>query len=370
MSTRTIILSATFAAASAVAATGCDQRCGEGTIDRDGVCVPADVNPDEANCGLNTKIGDDGKCVPVYDPTICDDPTTDPDTTTIPGVTICVGTGVAGCDSALACPPADAGKISVCGRLYDTQTSEQIRALTPTFAECGNGGAEDGPCSLGIAFFDAVAFAQNPTGTAPLPPQNFYMDDCGRFTAQNIMSPQFGFVGVAVDDNPLVSDGVDYELTGVAEESGSGLVIPGVRAYATRQSTTDDWSADVGIDLVTEGVFMAIHTWAGAPVEGVRIIDTNRPGTTANYDYYFNDVDPSLRAEADPDGPNNDNRTGPNGVSLLLYSALSVHTSEGGLPATCEWPEAQAVSIENAVFVSERVAQVLGGDETTPCPAP
>jgi len=79
--TRSILLVLTIA----VAAAGCKSvECGDGTIERDGKCQPADETVGNAVCGPFTQLEGD-KCVPMFPPTICDPGTTmsDPDPTTV-----------------------------------------------------------------------------------------------------------------------------------------------------------------------------------------------------------------------------------------------------------------------------------------------
>jgi hypothetical protein len=361
----TWIATFSLAAASGLAATGCESRCGEGTIERDGVCVAADQDPDPAECGEGTVLGVSGQCEAEYLPTKCDPDTTTPDETTEPGVTICVGTGVASCESFLPCPGADPNKVTVCGRLYDAQTDQQIRAAAPMILGCDEGGAQDGPCELTITFYDALEFAADPDSATELEPESFRLDDCGRFVAENIPKPKLDFLGIGVDDG----DGGDYVNTGVAFAVISAQVEPRQKTYATRVDTDTAWSSALGLDptLVSRGVFMSIFLHGDDPVAGVRVI--NEAGTTdTGDDFYFTDVEPLSRNSPDADGPNNDNRTGPNGVALLINSnALNFHTGEGAEPAGCEWPSNYAKSIPDVMFINPRIAHEVGDPETE-CP--
>jgi hypothetical protein len=168
MSTRSLILVTALAAAAGLTSTGCEGRCGEGTIDRDGVCEAANSDPDPAACGEGTVLGPDGKCTLEALPTVCDPETTTPDEETIPGTILCVGTGGAqSCNNFPTCPGAEAGKVTICGRLVDAETNQNITAAVPNFAACGDGGAADGPCELDLKFYDAVPFANDQEGTEP-----------------------------------------------------------------------------------------------------------------------------------------------------------------------------------------------------------
>src|SRR5439155_24337155 len=83
-------------------------ECGEGTIERNGACEPADQNVDPAMCGPNTVLQGD-KCVPTLPPTKCDPSTTTDDVDPVTGIHTCIGTGGGGCSSPFACPNPSGG---------------------------------------------------------------------------------------------------------------------------------------------------------------------------------------------------------------------------------------------------------------------
>src|SRR5262245_31751286 len=100
-----------------LSATGCKQiECGEGTIERNGSCEPADNTADNGMCGPFTELRGD-RCAPIFDPTQCD-PATTMEVTDENGVTTCVGTSTGGCDGIFACPtPTGATKQTICGQI-------------------------------------------------------------------------------------------------------------------------------------------------------------------------------------------------------------------------------------------------------------
>src|ERR1041384_2852968 len=90
--------------------------CGEGTTERDGMCVAAGVTIGSATCGPFTQL-QGTQCVPVLPPTVCDPNSTDEEVDPL-GVTTCVGTGGGGCSARLACPAPSNGTQTVCGHIF------------------------------------------------------------------------------------------------------------------------------------------------------------------------------------------------------------------------------------------------------------
>jgi hypothetical protein len=342
--------------------------CGEGTVERDGVCFPADEQPDVANCGPGTVLGSMG--CEVETPTQCDPVTTseqfDPET----GLTTCVGVS-GGCDLDLPCTAPMAGRTSLCGRLYDTETDLPLApAPGATGTRCNPAApATDGPCALEIKAYDALAFAENPTGATPLVvPDGIYLDDCGRYKAINIPGTTFGFVGLAVDEAAGVADA--HRLTGVATDEDFARPAADFRAYTTRISTDMAWTTSAGLTGMTfaqRGVLAIIfHRDAenDAPVAGVSL----RRGTPATLldntkDFYFSDVGIARTTIADPvANPAAVDMTGANGTVLAIDAPQVVaHDGVGGLPATCQWPSNLAAAIPGAVFVQIKHAEMPGG---------
>src|SRR5206468_6353630 len=116
MHTRIVLLAPVTALIVAFGA-GCKSiDCGDGTAERDGVCVPANETVSAAACGPMTKLSGT-VCVPST-PTVCDPDTSD-DVVDINGVHVCVGRGVTGCSAKLSCVAPTDGKQTICGQLYD-----------------------------------------------------------------------------------------------------------------------------------------------------------------------------------------------------------------------------------------------------------
>jgi len=355
------MISVLAAAAAATLGAGCNgTECADGTIEQDGQCVPASDDPSAANCGEGTVLGDSGQCESEMPPTVCGENTIE-DTETIPGVITCVGTGGAGsCADPLPCPSAGANKVTVCGRLFDIETDARIDDGITASCDLDNP-TDTGPCQLQISFYDALDFAGNPTGAAKLTPQNFRMDQCGRYVAENVPRPSLGFLGVAVDDHPDAPD--DHRLTGVAFPVTSGQVRNNQSTYVVLESTNVAWSTDPDVNFgantfVNRGVFMSIFRHGNDPVAGVTV--TSNGSVRAVDDYYFTDTVATTRVNTAPAGP-----TGVNGSALLLGSALVEHSGTGGEPSGCVWPSDLAASIPGVLFFNPRIAETAGGAE---CP--
>src|SRR5678815_924279 len=151
------LLGATLIAAASPMLTSCQGvDCGEGTIERDGVCVPADQAVEPGDCGDGTHYdpAEGGSCVPDLPPAQCDPDTTVPIPDPVTGIITCVGTGTTGCG--LPCPPPGPGNVSLCGKLYDVEDDSAIEETadgTPCDLE---NPTLTGPCSLHVAFYPAL----------------------------------------------------------------------------------------------------------------------------------------------------------------------------------------------------------------------
>lgn len=364
MSARTTSTFATLAPLVAAALgwgqAGCSQvACGDGTVERDGACVPADEQTDNAQCGPGTELGEGGKCVPA-EPTVCDPDTTMPVTDPVTGVTTCFGTD-RGCAAELPCMAPSADHLTLCGRIYDTETDQVIAAPGATGTPCNPAApTATGPCSLKVQFFDALAFQMNPTGAAPLVPESLLVDDCGRYVVSNLPLTSFGFIGGAVDDAMGVND--TRALTGVATEDALAKPARGFRLYATRKTTDAAWTTSAnlsGDSFATRGVLALVFRHRGLPVAGVT---ARRGGNVIPADdYYFDDPAPG-RAHVAPA----QTMTGPNGTALVLRSdQLANHDGTGAEPAGCRWPARLAATIPGVVFVQIKDAESTTGG---PCP--
>lgn len=357
-------IASTLFAALPVVAAGCQQVvCGEGTAEEDGACVPADEDSDPTQCGPGTELGQGGVCVP-SEPTVCDPDTTVPVVDEATGVVTCVGIGGDSCSPELQCPAPSAGKLTLCGRLVDTETGQVIEAPDATGAECDpEAPTASGPCSLRVRFYDALVFQMDPQGATPLAGE-VMVDDCGRYRATDVSATSFGFVGAAVDDANNNGAADVHLLTGVATADAMAVPARGFSLYVTRKTTEALWDASgspPGDGFAEEGVLAMIFRHRGQPVAGVRARRGTPPNVIPADDFYFSDPGTTLTTVA----PAQDT-TGANGTVLVVNSgAPATHDGVGAEPAGCRWPAALAATIPGVVFVQLKDAEANAGG---PCP--
>ncbi len=264
------------------------------------------------------------------------------------------------CNLELPCPAPDAGRITVCGRLWDVETEQVIAAAAPTGEPC-TASTADGPCSLSLAFHDALVYSMDPGASVPIPAQSVVVDDCGRYRADNLTTPTFGFLAVVSDDAAGEPD--DHAPTGIAIGSAQAQPARGLRAYATRRATDASWTTTAGLtggSFATRGVLVAVFTHGTSPVAGVQIRASGTPVDPAST---FTFSDPGVTratAVAQPEV------TGANGTVLVINQPTPVtFDGTGNAPANCQWPSSLAATIAGTVFVQHKLAETAGG---VPCP--
>ena len=292
-------------------------ECGSGTIERDGLCFPADDITTPAGCGgigpFATVLGLDGKCE-AETPTICDEDTTREEIDMDTGVTTCIGTA-GGCGSEIDCTAPSANRATVCGRIWDTGTDTLIaQAAQNPEMPCGTP-TTDGPCSLRVRFFDAVDFAANPMGAMPLSPEGgVYQDGCGRFRGHNMQRATLGFIGIGVDDAPGITPAVPHVTTGVALANEAANPARGFRAYSTTVQTDTDWHTSSmigGQTFAQRGVLAIVYHYKGVPQAGVTARRNGNPIPTE--DFYFSDTGVARTTVAAAQ-----TSTGANGTALVI----------------------------------------------------
>jgi hypothetical protein len=353
-----IVYALSLAAVLLTVASSCDRTvCGDGTIERDGECVTSGPVIDTARCGAGTVIGVDGMCVAEVPPTVCGEGTL-ADVTMNPGYLTCLPDGCdQSCDRELSCRTPSMGKISFCGRLYKVEDETQLRASTPTFLDCGaEGAATDGPCELAVNFYAAIDYANNPDGTLPLQPEEFHLDDCGRFEAYNLPLPSLNFLAIGVEDSSATGE---HRRTGVAFSVAQNGVYNAQKAYVVESATEAAWSTAAGLSpgFVDQGaILMTFYRGtrqAGyTPVPGVGI--TEGGATKPDQDWYFDDTDPTQRLQLSATRDS----TGDNGSGLKIGGAGVVeHSGTGAEPSGCAWSSALARAIPGVLFVTPRFAK-------------
>jgi hypothetical protein len=342
------------------ALAGCNNtNCGTGTIDDNGTCKPADETVGNAQCGSDTVLEGD-QCVPMYPPTQCDPTTTTEMTDPVTGVVTCVGNGGGGCSATFACPQPTSGKQTICGQLYDFEDNAKFQEANPMGAQCGSGGGS-AACALQILAFDAVAFGNNPTGTAPLPTDPVYIDDCGRFRVQNIDLTGVGpFVALGIDDagQPLGPTGVTV-TTGAALPQQPNTATPSFEAFIINETAVGGWQASGG-PMLSSGIYVGVfraHVCAAFDSMCTGDAFANQGGVTFTKsgstepadDYYFvagtnhDQIDSTATATSD------------NGTGLLTMASVNdglVYSGTGGITDTtnCKWETHPAASLSGIVF--------------------
>ena len=341
-----IVLLSSLLVALAAGCKGID--CGDGTTERNGMCVPASETVGDAKCGPFTELHGD-TCVPMFPPTTCDPDSTQPDTDPTTGVTTCIGTGAAGCSVKIACPSPSTGKQTICGQLYDFETGQPFAAPGATGAKCA-AGATTGPCSLGIRAFDAVAFAQNPMGTAPLATDPVFIDDCGRFRVPEVAQPGGPFVALAIDD-ATAGPGGSTNAVGVATNKAPNIATKDVEGFIVRGAVAGGW----GSPSLAAGIYAAVyrgHSVGFDLASGVTFtfgpMSAPPPSMTdINRDFYFAGG-ATNRTTLDPTA----NTTGANGTALVSGATLTeIYSGRGGLPGGCTWDIHAGAAIPGVVFV-------------------
>jgi hypothetical protein len=345
-----IVVGATLALA------GCDAIiCGEGTREKDGRCVAADNSASDATCGPGTMpVG--GLCVPKFKERVCDPSTTEEDTDTMTGVITCRGTGGGGCGAPLACPTpmAGSGKQTICGQIYNFETHMPFASMGATGAACNPMmPTANGPCSLGIRAYDAIAFGTNPQTAMPLATDPVYIDDCGRYRVPNITVPSGPFIGLGLDDAAMAAAGPTgtTNTVGVATPKLVDMATNGLETFIAAKTTTDMWEASGG-PAMSGGVYAMVFRAERAPSmmnkSGVAVRFMGNPIPLR--DHYFMAAQVT-RQTIDATAM----VTGANGTALITGASVAESVAYSGdgtvLPAECRWSSHAGASLPNILFV-------------------
>jgi hypothetical protein len=338
----------------AFAASCKNVECGDGTTERDGVCVPAAVTVGTAICGPYTE--PQGTLCVGKPPTKCDPASTE-EQVDDEGVTTCIGTGAAGCSAPLACPAPSNGTQTICGQIFDFETSEPFAEADATGVECEDG-VTSGPCALGIRAFDAVAFAQSNGTAPPLATGPLYIDDCGRYRLSEIAQPGASpFIALGFDDRAGTPgpSGVTNAV-GIATGVGPNTATRDLDGFIVRGATVVAWAGTGGPSLAA-GIFAPVYQSRRNPrtlAAGVTFTfgamtapPTYPTMTNMGRDSYFASG-ATTRMNLDPAA----NATGANGTALVSGATLAeVYSGGGGLPSTCLWDVHAGAAVSGVIFV-------------------
>ncbi len=345
MHTRWILISAVLATSQG----GCKSiDCGEGTVERDGNCEPANEVVGNAMCGPFTTLQGD-KCIPMFPPTECDPGTTSPDVDPATGVTTCIGTGGGGCSAAFACPAPVTGKQTICGQIYDFENNMPFAAAGATGGQC-TAATADGPCALEITAYDAIQFGTNPATAPPLNTGQLYIDDCGRYRVPDISVPAGPFIGLGIDDAVgTMGPGGITNTVGVAIPKSPNMATRDFEAWIVKKATTDKWVASGGPPL-SGGYYANVfrgHRTGFDTVAGVQVTRGGSPNTSN--DYYFTPAQTTRETIL-----TTATVTGVNGTALITNASVAegpTYSGQGGIPAECVWESKAGASIPGIVFI-------------------
>jgi hypothetical protein len=318
--------------------------CGDGTTERDGLCVASSETVSAAKCGPQTELHGD-LCVPTFAHTICDPSTTAEEFDPSTQVTTCVGTGAGGCSARLACPDGTGGKQTICGQIYDFETGQPFAAPSATGAPCGTG-VTSGPCALGIKAYDAVAFAQSAGMGGALATGAVYIDDCGRFRIPDVSQPAAApVIALGVDDIAAPGPTGLTNAAGVTTTAVPNGASRDVEAFIVKPTTTAGWS---GTSLAT-GIFaLVFHDTLAGTALGSGVSVTRNGALDATHTLYFSAA--ANRTTLDGTA----HATGINGTALYNITnpmLTDVYSGTGGLPAGCNWEPHGGVALQGLVFI-------------------
>jgi hypothetical protein len=338
---------------------GCKSvECGEGTIESNGDCVPADQTVAAARCGPFTMLVGD-TCTPVNQPTKCGPGTVrEADPT---GVGICKPAGGGGgCGAPISCPTPATGKQTICGQLYDFATREPFEDAGAQGTRCA-AGATMGPCALAVRAFDAIAFATSPGTATPLVVADTYVDDCGRYRLTDITPPTNPFIGLGIDDAAMAMAGPAgiTNTVGLATPRAINTATKNLEAFVAPKATTDAWASSGGPAL-SGGIYAMVfraRSKGTAPNPGVTMT-RNGTSVTAN-DHYFAGCS-TLQTSIDTVAT----ATGGNGTALVTGASLAdgitaYSGTGGGLPAECSYSTHAGVALPFILFV--QILRPTGG---------
>jgi hypothetical protein len=325
--------------------------CGQGTIERNGTCEPADVNTNPGTCGPGTKlVGDTCESTVMCDPATSM-PVTDPNT----GITTCVGIGGGGCTSCTA--PTDSSKQTICGQIYDFETGMPFADTGATGMPCPATPTSSGPCALKILAYDAVQFATDPMTATPLQVSSVCIDDAGHFRLSNVTIPVSPLIGIGIDDAAAADMGPGgvTNSVGIAVPKAGMTATKNVEHFIVTSATTTSWVNSGGPGIgggIFAGVFRAhacpMGNCTGDPLAEQAGVTFVKPRGT---EYYFQAAD-TTRTTIDTTAT----ATGANGTGLLTGVALSdgfTFSGAGGITDTvnCKWESHAAAALPNIVLV-------------------
>jgi hypothetical protein len=235
------------------------------------------------------------------------------------------------------CPVPSAGNFTVCGRVYDLETTEPLSGSSGPGAE------------LTVSVYDVTNLAD---GDSP-PLATATLNECGWFVASDIPGLVSGTVAVTTDDT--ASSGTTFVWAGSLAQINAGQV-GRINGFALRTATESMWASSAGLnpgDFAAGSLFAmyvdlngpAVGPFQGTPVQGVEITRNGVP--LGGDDYYFSDSASLERRTIAPAQMS----TGPNGSGLMTGLALSTEAS--GSKTGCGFVEVTSMTLVSIVQIQE-----------------
>jgi hypothetical protein len=249
------------------------------------------------------------------------------------------------CSADLTCATPPPGTFCIAGRVSEAGSGQPLRAFINPGAVCGQG-AVGGPCDVELTAYDALEFANNPSGSPPLTSGERLVDGCGRYRLSGVQQPALGFVMVVADDADAEPEDL-YVLAGTPRPTTAGARIEGFGAVAARRDTVARWTQSAGSpfgasSFADVGVLLLVFSVGGMPQAGVVVTESG--SALPAKDYYFADAPPARLAV---DGARTN--TNANGAALYAMGAFTDYSGAGAEPAGCTWATALAGTIAGVV---------------------
>jgi hypothetical protein len=224
----------------------------------------------------------------------------------------------------LECRAPSAGKVTVCGRLYDTGTDDVTHA------------------ALSAVAYDLVAYAGNPTSATPL--GTAVTDASGRYRFQDLDPPSLGHLLMIVDDSPGADD---FVQTARALPAAAGTYQTALRLFSTRAATDAEWTTSAGNPFGagtfgSEGAILSIFSQADGPTAGVQVTGGSSPVS-----YYFSDTDATVRSHVSTAAT----ATGANGSALTVGGGFDTYSGSGAEPPDSVWSSAAGADVPGLILV-------------------
>jgi hypothetical protein len=247
----------------------------------------------------------------------------------------------------ITCHAPEPGRMTICGRVLDAETSQPARpAGRPAYA---------------LGTMPAAGFALDP-GAAELTATT---DPCGQFELRDVEVPADGRVVVVADDS-----GPDdaYRLTATALQA----IPDGFNAFGAvflaRETSEDAWSSSAGMTTTSFGdeggllllfldntIASGAPTLPGSPTKGVTV--QRDAAAIGDDDFYFGNTDQAFRSTVAAGL----SKTGANGAVLVRATAGAVYTGVGAEPGGYRWPSVTLEPTPGAITV-----QLLMPEAATP----